>query len=479
MPKRMPTPEPGDDEPKYFTVVHPYPLNAHWELEDDYTTCGRWIASCIGSAPFFAIFYKPSARGQILLEISRDYPEPERLLGEHRWSDFLKKPSAEEAGRVSQIFYCTYSTGRQAQKDGWKRINVDESWFENRNPVNPDSAIMHPYPPTAWCPLPPEDKTSKPMCRPLPVRVKAPPAPKVAPPPPVVPGSANWVSQKAAPPTNTPAANSAKNAGGTKTGNRGRGNAKNKAGKKAIPANSAAPWHTATAPTGSNTVPVVARNAAENMIQNMLAGPPDLAAGFADMSLTSGIGVDDISPDADAYVAEWEATPAEEDVDAFWPSAYRPGDRGGGGLDDYAYAHAKDDWGEGAAEAENPWGDAPDDNVNANATVNTNAKPAPNDIVCPVHGILCRKGICSERARLVRERERAERAKNVAEYGRRKNHAQKKADMDGGKTAGDNSNGGGGWQKKKGDDDPGSSEERSRAPSPATPKTDGWATARR
>jgi hypothetical protein len=51
----------------------------------------------------------------------------ERLLGEHRWSDFLRNPSEEEKGRVSQIFYCTYSTGRQAQKDGMFASYYDRS----------------------------------------------------------------------------------------------------------------------------------------------------------------------------------------------------------------------------------------------------------------------------------------------------------------------------------------------------------------
>ncbi|KAJ6626718.1 hypothetical protein B0H10DRAFT_507938 [Mycena sp. CBHHK59/15] len=202
MPKRIPTPEPGDDEPKYFTVVQPYPLNANWELPHDYITFGRWIANCIGPEPFFALFYKPSARGQVLLEVNRDYPHVDRLLGEHRWSEFLKNPSDEEAGRVSQIFYCVYSTGRQAQKDGWKRINVADSWFKNWSPMNP--TIQNPYPMPSWCPLPPEDRTNKSMCRPLPVSVKPPP-PKVVPAP-VVPGSATWVNAKGAPSQNSPAA---------------------------------------------------------------------------------------------------------------------------------------------------------------------------------------------------------------------------------------------------------------------------------
>jgi hypothetical protein len=59
------------------------------------------------------------ARGQVLLEVNRDYSHPERLLGEHRWREFLVNLTEEEAGRSSMVFYSTYSAGRQAQKDGW------------------------------------------------------------------------------------------------------------------------------------------------------------------------------------------------------------------------------------------------------------------------------------------------------------------------------------------------------------------------
>lgn len=54
----------------------------------------------------------------VLLEIDKKYPHNDRLLGEHRWSEFLKNPSKEEAGKVTQIFHCLYKTGREAQKDG-------------------------------------------------------------------------------------------------------------------------------------------------------------------------------------------------------------------------------------------------------------------------------------------------------------------------------------------------------------------------
>ena len=59
-----------------------------------------------------------------------------------------------------------------------------------------------PYPTTHWCPVPPEDKTNKPLCRPLPVKVKPPP-PKA--PAPVV-GSSTWVDTKNGPSVNTPKA---------------------------------------------------------------------------------------------------------------------------------------------------------------------------------------------------------------------------------------------------------------------------------
>ena len=32
----------------------------------------------------------------VLLEIDKAYAEPERLLGEHRWIEFLKNPRADE-----------------------------------------------------------------------------------------------------------------------------------------------------------------------------------------------------------------------------------------------------------------------------------------------------------------------------------------------------------------------------------------------
>ena len=54
----------------------------------------------------------------VILEISKDYKDIDRLLGEHRWKDFLRNPTDEESIRVSQVFYCLYKSGRDVQKNG-------------------------------------------------------------------------------------------------------------------------------------------------------------------------------------------------------------------------------------------------------------------------------------------------------------------------------------------------------------------------
>ncbi|KAG6826293.1 hypothetical protein H0H92_000415 [Tricholoma furcatifolium] len=209
MVKRAKSPDTVEDA-RYFTVYRPYPLNAHWELSSDVIAFSRWIAACIGTEFLHALHYKPSAPGMVLIEVDKRYQETQCLLGEHFWKDFLKKPSGEEVERSTQIFHSLYATGREAQKDGWKRIHAEASWFKDWDPTEKYfcehqilfSRFVAPYPPTQWCPTPVEDRTNKPLCRPLPVKVKPPP-PKATPP---VPGSAGWVDQKAAPPQDTPEA---------------------------------------------------------------------------------------------------------------------------------------------------------------------------------------------------------------------------------------------------------------------------------
>jgi len=54
----------------------------------------------------------------VIIEIARECPQLDRLLGEHRWREFLKRSSEQEQDQVTKVFYCTYSTGRQVQKNG-------------------------------------------------------------------------------------------------------------------------------------------------------------------------------------------------------------------------------------------------------------------------------------------------------------------------------------------------------------------------
>ncbi|KAF8435148.1 hypothetical protein L210DRAFT_3506421 [Boletus edulis BED1] len=209
MPKRVPTPPPGDDEPRYLTVVHPYAISGtcNMELPKDRQDFACWVASCIDKDAFFAIFHKPSSRGMVIIEIKRDYPHFDHILGEHRWSEFLQKPTKEEKIRVTQVFHCTHNSGRNVQKNGWKRIDVDEAWFKAWSPQNRN--IKSPYPKTYFCDVPVEDHTTHPLCRPLPGAVKTPPVEVIATPQPVV-GSAAWIRSKDGRPSPAPVATQSK-----------------------------------------------------------------------------------------------------------------------------------------------------------------------------------------------------------------------------------------------------------------------------
>lgn len=58
MPKRAVTPEPGDDEPKYFTVVNPYPAHANLELIKDRKDFAFWLACIVGKNDLLAFFHR-------------------------------------------------------------------------------------------------------------------------------------------------------------------------------------------------------------------------------------------------------------------------------------------------------------------------------------------------------------------------------------------------------------------------------------
>ncbi|KZT03888.1 uncharacterized protein LAESUDRAFT_703856 [Laetiporus sulphureus 93-53] len=190
MPKRIPTPPPPDDEPRFLTVHYPYPLHANVEHMGDRLAFVYWISSIIGAKSFYAFYYRPRTAHNVLIEIDRSYKGVERLLGEHRWAEFLRNPSDTEKQQVSKIFYCTHSSGREVQKYGWKRLDVLEEWFEEEKWIPINKLIVHPYPATYYCEVPKEDKTREPLCRHLPVRVFPPPPPEV---PPKV-GTPEWIT---------------------------------------------------------------------------------------------------------------------------------------------------------------------------------------------------------------------------------------------------------------------------------------------
>jgi hypothetical protein len=54
----------------------------------------------------------------VIIEVDRDFDRFKSLLGMHAWSDFLLKPTREEEGKSSKVFWCTYNTGRLVEKNG-------------------------------------------------------------------------------------------------------------------------------------------------------------------------------------------------------------------------------------------------------------------------------------------------------------------------------------------------------------------------
>lgn len=58
--------------------------------------------------------------------------KPDALLAEHRWHEVLKKPTPEDEHRVSRVYYSIYNHAREAQKDGWKSVHLDSSWFDDQ-----------------------------------------------------------------------------------------------------------------------------------------------------------------------------------------------------------------------------------------------------------------------------------------------------------------------------------------------------------
>lgn len=178
MPKREATPEPGEDEPKYFTVVNPWPQNADMEIIGDFIRCCRWLASAIGDPELLlALFHKPSSPRIIIIEVSRQYEAPthktsstyQRIIGKHSWvgsGGMLTNPAGYNERNCSSIFYSCFSTGREVEKNGWKRKWVEEHHLGD--PKHPDPTFKIPYPKTTYIETPVLEPIARTLCRPLP-----------------------------------------------------------------------------------------------------------------------------------------------------------------------------------------------------------------------------------------------------------------------------------------------------------------------
>ena len=50
--------------------------------------------------------------------MDREFNRLGTLLGMHSWSKFLLKPTDEEVGKTSKVFWCIYNTDRWVQMHG-------------------------------------------------------------------------------------------------------------------------------------------------------------------------------------------------------------------------------------------------------------------------------------------------------------------------------------------------------------------------
>ncbi|KAF8484034.1 hypothetical protein DFH94DRAFT_626299 [Russula ochroleuca] len=74
--------------------------------------------------------------GMVIVEVDRYFEPFDSLLGMHSWSQFLKRPTEEDMDKSSKVFWCVYNSGRLVQKNGWKRVDIEEHWFDGWSPSN-------------------------------------------------------------------------------------------------------------------------------------------------------------------------------------------------------------------------------------------------------------------------------------------------------------------------------------------------------
>lgn len=412
MVKRAKSPSLPDDA-KYLVVHQPYPLNAHFELAGDYIAFAFWAATVVGStAPIWGIHHKPKARSTVILEIDKNVPEAalKGLLGEHRWSEVLKDPREDEKERVSKVFFCLYRTQRAAQKDGWKRVQVEQEWFVEKGWNLSGGPFKSPYPDTHWCPPLAEDPTNKNIARPLPASMKAPPPAEPA----LVPGSSQWVEAvQAGKPTVDENAKAWR--GGAKRkgagNNRGRP-AGQKIAEQASPSAvgpsgtasmSKTAWSRISSTSGSASaistgtstpssappgLSVQAPNAPPGLTRTVPLSPPGLTKVQQSLSSMTFSDSDDEEEVGPSVSMRFEDEDSDDELDAAFSAT------------SYQYTPPSDD--------SEPSGSAP---VNLWAQLEQQSAPQEDaEPMCEVHGKLCPKGICLAHKERLREQRKAQEA---------------------------------------------------------------------
>jgi hypothetical protein len=109
-----------------------------------------------------------------LVEISRDYKDWARILGEHKWQLAIHNNRPADRERWSRIYYASFRDHRAAEKAGWKIKQIDDAFICN----DVVDIVNSPYPKTTWCNTSHPDQTNFALLRPIPVDLFPDSAPK-------------------------------------------------------------------------------------------------------------------------------------------------------------------------------------------------------------------------------------------------------------------------------------------------------------
>ncbi|TFK50886.1 hypothetical protein OE88DRAFT_191365 [Heliocybe sulcata] len=414
MVKRAPTPPPAwDDEPKYFVVYQPYPINANMELPGDRIRCSFWLACILGDPEYLnALYHKPSSQSIVIIEVKRGFTNDRALLGAHRWQEFLRTSQADEKDRASMIYYCSYNTGRHVQKDGWRRKEVEAAWFHASQWRLYNSIVKYPYPSTHGCGLPPQDVIHRSLARPLPVGHFPPPPPTRAPPP----GSEAYLEAKkreASTPKKRISVGGPAWSIGSPQANEGPedrgpldlwGISPSDSGSSepsSLGSTSDGRLLATPSPTSSVPIPVAPPGLLTPYGITVDQGPPGLVHPSRQVFISPSIYTDN-EEEADSEYLPLSAMVTQMDDMTIMD---------GGELESHVFEAADMAPPPSTPDEENLW-----------AGYGTEVKDAaadPNEMLCPDHGTTCGKGICQTRAAWKKQLEREQRERERKEGGNR------------------------------------------------------------